>query len=63
MKSGESDGLPFLSPVVRGNTPVKPRMVFWEGRYITVQELYAVRRITVVLNEVQAGPTPPSFNV
>ena len=36
--------LPCLTPVVRGAPSISPKVVFWQGQYITLPQLYAVRR-------------------
>ena len=46
--SHEGEGLPILTPVVTGSNTIRPRMVFWEGRYISVQQMYMVRIILVL---------------
>ena len=35
--------LPCLTPVVRGAPSISPKVVFWQGQYITLPQLYAVR--------------------
>ena len=39
----ELDSLPCMVPLVRGAPSITPRMVHWQGRYITVSQLYMVR--------------------
>ena len=36
--------LPCLTPVVRGAPSISPKLVFWQGQYVTLPQLYAVRR-------------------
>ena len=38
----DPDPLPCLTPLVRGAPSITPKMVFWQGRYISVSQLYAV---------------------
>ena len=35
--------LPCLTPVVRGAPSISPKLVFWQGQYVTLPQLYAVR--------------------
>ena len=34
--------LPCLTPVVRGAPSISPKLVFWQGQYVTLPQLYAV---------------------
>jgi len=36
----EPDQVPCLTPLVRGAPSITPKMVFWQGRYISVAQLY-----------------------
>ena len=38
------NGLSILPPVVRGAPAITPKVVLWEGRYITPEQLYQVGR-------------------
>ena len=38
----EPDQVPCLTPLVRGAPSITPKMVFWQGRYISVAQLYVV---------------------
>ena len=53
--SHEGEGLPILTPVVTGSDTIRPRMVFWEGRYISVQQMYMVSGHPLTMLALEGG--------